>query len=228
MKKAGMILGVLALLAGTAAADIIMDADTNNGSFTNGFVYNSFWFHPPPGTAPTGWSVIGSPSYRMYNSAANGGATTTIRAQLIDGVMGAYNTGLVVPTGSFYKVTADLGAFSNLVANVWVYGTENSDGTGNAIELAHVSYLGTQTTRTDVYWLTTVTATGGDTTAADGYFTQVRFGTTEAATPPIENEGDDSYFSNFVVETVPIPEPSALHLMALGVGVVLTFLRRRA
>lgn len=205
MKTVWAVLGALALSMGSADAEILMDAGTRNGSFTNVWVGGAFWFHPPPGTAPTGWSVIGSPSYRLLNGVANGGAASAVRVQLIDGVLGAYNTGLPVDPTRIYKITADLNTFSNLVANVWVYGTENADGSGNAIELTRLSYLGTQTVRTDVWWLNTVTATGGDTRSADGYYLQVRFGTTENATPPIENEGDDSYVANIVVEDISVP-----------------------
>ena len=200
MRTVYAVLGALALLMGSAGAEIIMDADTRNGSFTNGFVYNTFWNTDPP----TGWSVVdnGAPAYRFYNFAANGGATTAIRGQYFDNALAAYNTGLPVDRTQAYKITADLGASTNMLANVWVYATENTDGTGNAVELTHVSYLGQYDNYGQVQFLTTVTATGTPPpSAASGYYVQVRFGTTILEEPPIP----DGYYANLVVETLPVP-----------------------
>ena len=200
MKTCWAVLGALTLWIGSAGAGVVMDADTRNGSFTNGFVYNTFWNTD----IPTGWSVVdnGAPAYRFYNSAGNGGSTTAIRGQYFDNALASYNTGLLVDRTQAYKITADLGASTNMLANVWVYATENSDGTGNAVELTHASYLGQYDNYTQVQFLTTVTATGAPPpSAASGYYVQVRFGTTVLEEPPIP----DGYYANLVVETLPVP-----------------------
>ena len=191
MKRAwiGCTVTALLLVAG-ARAGPIMNAATNNGDFHDGYTANGWWSDVG---APTGWS--GSPADSFYNTAAG-------FVQGYAGGTATCNTGVPVDTSQVYKITADLGGFSNVRANVYVYGTENADGSGRSVELAHISALGDDA---HPYALTTITGTGGLVrSSAAGYHVQVRCQSDLAGVPPTTANGA---YADIIVESLPAPPP---------------------
>jgi len=198
---ASILAGTLA--ATTAQAAVIMDATTNNGSFED--VSYGYWSN----ATPAGWepSINKNHLFNVYG----------IPMAYWDSV-GINNTGVLVTVNTQYTVSALMDANDGLTANIWINATENADGTGNVVELSHISFTGNNPSstggvyspRTNTNFMTAVGPTTGAATDAsvDGYYVQVKFGTTTFGNYLY------SWYDNIeVTSSAAVPEPATLGLL---------------
>jgi len=210
------LVGVGVMSLGSAVrAEIIMDATTNNGSFTG--AANGGWALGAP-EQPTGWSgtpLVGNLGYTQNEAVQNHFSFTAFN-----------NTGVLVAEDRLYSISGMVNTFSTMTVKLQVVATENSDGSGTAVVLAETLTAGTGSSA-DLTFISipTLIDTGIVTGAAtdnsvDGYYAQVRL---------VSGQEDTGYYwvDDIVVtsEAAPIPEPRSLSLVTVASG--LAFYRRR-
>jgi hypothetical protein len=140
------------------AATTYMNATTNNGALA--YSAAGYW-SSTPGAIPAGWvDTAGS----IYSTSLN-------FVELSTDAVATNNTGLLVPTGQQFTVSAYLGGGTGVTAMVQVYATQNADGSGPKLLLAQVSRVGQST---DAYTLFPVSsASSTSSTNVAGYYVQV-------------------------------------------------------
>lgn len=144
-----------------------MDTLLHNGGLTAGGA--GYW--SDSGSAADEWTAA-NPAY-VYTTA------TLFAAMDYRGGDVVNNTEETVIGNQKFTVAADLGGVTGAKAEVFVYATENWDGSGNKVLLVSLSRDGNDG---DGYNLTTVSATGDVAAGAlDGYYVQVVLRTTGAA-----------------------------------------------
>ena len=181
-------------LQGSVAADVVMDATLHNGALTSDAV--SDWWNNAD-AVPYEWSCT-PPVTHCY--------TAALMILLYGGSSVAFNnTGEMVQAQHTYTITADLGGVSGVDAHAYVYATENPDGTGEKVLLAHASRPGNDS---DGYNLFTVSDTGTETPPGlAGYYVQVALATTGSG---------NAYYDNIRVTLTPVPGASVLLLASAG------------
>lgn len=153
-----MVLGLFSVTI--AAPTTYMDVALHNG----GFDVNSPGFWSDPCAIPYEWELVAGAPY----------TTSSKFIQIGTDGEAVNNTGELVMPGHAYTVQADLGGGSGTHPWVRVYATENSDGTGNKVELVGVDRIGLSG---DGYDLFTVSNTSsGVSSSLEGYYVQVRIG----------------------------------------------------
>lgn len=142
------------------------------------------------------WQTVGNPAGWISSDPAR---TYTAGAGFIQvpfGVTVARNTGLKVEPHGRYQFQADLGGDQGSLAVASLIATEHADGTGRAVELAHLSREGTEG-----YYERTPTSAAGEPVPGDaaGFFLRVELS--------VRRPGS-GYFDNLVVTRKP-GRPSA-------------------
>jgi hypothetical protein len=210
---------------------VIMDATTNNGSFTlnedGDPTPRGSWYSPvdvPTVFKPAGWEGSGGLNNVNWGFTIidpEDGQTTQNWHQFA----AVNNTGVTVTQDTVYSVSAraNINSATHPV-NVRVVATKNSDGSGTAVTLA-VATLAAGTALVgypDFFTappLLPIAATSGVTTSAvDGYFVQVRVDTVGS------NNASGYYYVDDIVVTA-IPEPASALLLGLGASALM--LRRK-
>jgi hypothetical protein len=198
--------------------------NVSNGSFSDGpDPYTAGFWYNTPSAIPTGWTQ--GQNY-MYT-------TGTLWMQCGTWAYALNNTGVAIPAGvQTFTINADLGGTDGTTALVFLWATENADGTGAREIIGELGRLGNSF---DGYALTDVSTTVVGDAGLAGKYLQVQIGASYMLAdgtgllpygqqPP---EGDPTrlrnggYYDNINVTS--IPEPVTLALLGLG-GL---FLRRR-
>ena len=168
-----------------AEADIIMDATTHNGALAGGDTGN--------------WTSAASVPANWGSDTSNWCYTAASFVQIYSPGNAWNNTGEPVTPGYAYTIQADLGCqVAGVTANGYVYATENADGTGAKVELAHVSRY-SATGDGNVVYTTSVNTGAVAHTGLAGYYLQVLL-----TTDPTDAYGNGNY-DNIVVTGADAP-----------------------